>query len=122
MMINFKSIGHAFASALTTIHAGLKAVEKILPSIQGDEKIIEGVTALIPGAGAQTALAVERVAFSVLGDVAAAVQAVDAAALASGVNVTLDAEAVAAVKALIADFGKELTGAGLVKPVPTKAG
>lgn len=118
-MISFKSVGHAFASALTKIHAGLQAVEKVLPSIQQDEKIVEGITALIPGGGAQTALAVERVAFGVLGDVAAAVSAVDDATLAKGVDVTLDAEVAAAVKALVTDFQSELRGSGLLKPAPT---
>ena len=55
-MITFWSVGNVFASVLSSIHTGLKAVEKILPSIQQDAQIVEGVTALIPG-GAQTALA-----------------------------------------------------------------
>jgi hypothetical protein len=117
-MITFRSVGNVFASVLSSIHTGLKAVEKILPSIQQDEKIVEGVTALIPGGGAQTALAVERVAFGVLGDVAAAVSAVDEATLAKGLNVTLDAEVAAAVKALVSDFKSELQAAGLLKPAP----
>jgi phage tail sheath gpL-like len=96
-------------------------VEKILPSIQTDAGIVEGVTALIPGAGAQTALTVERVAFAVLGDVAAAVSAADDAAVAKGVNVTLDAEVVTAVKTLVADFKGELQTAGLLKPATKTA-
>ena len=116
-MITFRSVGNVFASVLSSIHTGLKAVEKILPSIQQDAQIVEGVTALIPG-GAQTALAVDRVAFGVLGDVAAAVSAVDEATLAKGLNVTLDAEVAAAVKALVSDFKSELQAAGLLKPAP----
>jgi hypothetical protein len=50
----------------------------------------------------------ERVAFGVLGDVAAAVSALDHADLARGVNVTLDAEVAAAVKTLVTDFKTEL--------------
>jgi len=53
------------------------------------------------------------VAFGVLGDVAAAVNAADQAALAKGVSVTLDAEVAAAVKTLITDFKSELQAAGL---------
>jgi len=112
-MISFKTVGHAFAFAIEKIHAGLQAVEKVLPAVQKDESIVEGVTALIPGAGAQTAVAIERVAFGVLGDVAAAVSSADQADLAKGVNVTLDAEVAAAVKTLIADFKSELQSAGL---------
>ena len=117
-MITFRSVGNVFASVLSSIHTGLKAVEKILPSIQQDAQIVEGLTAMIPGEGAQTALAVERVAFGVLGDVAAAVSAVDEATLAKGLNVTLDAEVAAAVKALVSDFKSELQAAGLLKPAP----
>jgi len=112
-MISFKSIGHAFAFALQKIHAGLQAVEKVIPAVEKDATIVEGITALIPGAGAQTAVAIERVAFGVLGDVAAAVNAADQAALAKGVNVTLDAEVAAAIKTLISDFKSELQAAGL---------
>lgn len=64
-----------------------------------------GTSALIPG-GTQTAGAIERVAFGALGD--ASVNAADQATLANGVNVSLDAEVAAAVKALIADFKSEL--------------
>lgn len=112
-MISFKSIGHAFAFALQKIHAGLQAVEKVIPAVAKNATIVEGITALIPGAGAQTAVAIERVAFGVLGDVAAAVNAADQAALAKGVNVTLDAEVAAAIKTLISDFKSELQTAGL---------
>jgi hypothetical protein len=112
-MISFQSVGHAFAFALEKIHAGLQAVEKVIPSIQKDASIVEGITALIPGAGAQTAVAIERVAFGVLGDVAAAVSAADQATLAKGISVSLDTAAVTAVKTLITDFKSELQAAGL---------
>ena len=112
-MISFQSVGHAFAFALQKIHAGLQAVEKLIPAVEKAAPTIEGITALIPGAGAQTAVAVERVAFGVLGDVAAAVNAADQAALAKGVSVTLDAEVATAVKTLITDFKSELQAAGL---------
>jgi hypothetical protein len=112
-MVSFKSIGHAFAFALEKIHAGLQAVEKIIPAVQNEAPVIEGITALIPGAGAQTAVAIERVAFGVLGDVAAAVNATDQAALEKGVSVTLDSEVAVAIKTLIADFKSELQAAGL---------
>jgi hypothetical protein len=59
--------------------------------------------------GAQTAVAIERVAFGVLGDVAAAVNAAaDQVTLAKGANVTLDAD-VAAVKT----FKSELQTVGV---------
>jgi len=58
-------------------------------------------------------VAIERVAFGVLGDVVAAVSAVDHATLAKGVNVALDATVAAAVKTLVTDFKSELQTAGL---------
>jgi len=112
-MLTFRSMGNACAYALEKVHAGLQAVEKIIPAVQKDASIVEGITALIPGAGAQTAVAIERVAFGVLGDVTAAVSAADQATLAKGVSVTLDAEVVASVKALITDFKAELQAVGL---------
>jgi hypothetical protein len=112
-MITLTSIGHAYTYALEKIHSGLQAVEKVIPAVQKDATIVEGITALIPGAGAQTAVAIERVAFGVLGDVAAAVNATDQATLAKGVSVTLDSGVAAAVKTLISDFKSELQAAGL---------
>jgi len=91
-------LGACVAYAIEKIHSGLQAVEKVIPAVQKDAGIVEGITALIPGAGAQTAVAIERVAFGVLGDVVAAVSAVDHATLAKGVNVALDATVAAAVK------------------------
>lgn len=112
-MITFKTLGHAYAYALEKIHAGLQAVEKVIPVVQKDATIVEGITALFPGASAQTAVAIERVAFGVLGDVASAVSQADQAALANGVNVALDADVVAAVKTLITDFKSDLQTAGI---------
>ena len=112
-MALLKSVGSAFGIALEKLHAGLQAVEKVIPTLQKDATTVEGITSLIPGAGAQTALAIERVAFGVLGDAAAAVNAADQATLAKGVNVTLDSEIVTAVKTLISDFKTELQSAGL---------
>jgi hypothetical protein len=112
-MITFTSIGHAYAFALEKIHAGLQAVGKVIPAVEKDATIVEGITTLIPGAGAQTAVTIERVAFGVLGDVAAAVNAADQAALAKGVSVTLDAEVAAAVRTVLTDFKSELQAAGL---------
>ena len=106
-------VGHAFAFALQTIHAGLQAVERVIPAIEKAAPTVEGITALIPGGGAQTAVAIERVASGVLGDVAAAVDAADQATLAKGVNVTLDADVAAAVKTPIADFKSELQAVGV---------
>ncbi len=112
-MALLKSVGCAFAIALEKIHAGLQAVEKVIPALEKDASTVEGITALIPGAGAQTALAIERVAFGALGDVAAAVSAADQATLAKGVSVTLDSALVTSVKSLITDFKSELQAAGL---------
>ena len=62
---------------------------------------------------AQTAVAIERVAFGVLAGVAAAVSAADQATLSKGVSVTLGAGVAAAVKTLITDFKSELQAAGV---------
>jgi hypothetical protein len=121
MSISLSSIGHTFSIVLHGLHTGLAAVERILPTLQQQEPLLERITSLLPGAGAQTALTIERVAFAGLGELAAAVQAADAATLGNGLDLKVDGEVALAVKKLLTDFSAELIAAGLVKPkaVPT---
>jgi len=111
----FASVGHFFASVFHDIHVGLQFVEKkALPAIEAAAPIIEGITGLID----PPAVILERAAFQALGVVTAAVSSADAAAVQNGLNISLDAQAVADFKALIATFEKELTTAGVLKAAP----
>jgi len=108
MSFNFKSLGHFFASVFHDIHVAATAINtKILPVIEKEAPVIEGVTGLIPGVGTAAQI-IERAAFASLGQVAAAVHGADAAALANGVNVQLDAEFVADIQALIKTYAADL--------------
>lgn len=100
MSLGFKSIGHFLASALHDIIVGAKAVEKAGAAVAKNQQLVEDLTSLV----SPQAAALERIAFGVFGEVAGVAATVDAAASANGISVTLDAEMVADIKALIAQF------------------
>lgn len=98
MSFGWLTVGHAFASLFHEVVVGSKKVETVLQYVQKDQAEIEAVTGLIdPGA-----VLIERIAFGALGEVVGAVHSVGQAAAVNGVNITLDAAAVAEIKNLIA--------------------
>ena len=92
---------HAFAVGAQKVVAEAKVIEtKVLPFLvkeQSSATTIEGVTALI----APAAVNIERAAYAGLGVLIKAIEDAGAAAVAGGVNVTLDAALVADIKAII---------------------
>jgi hypothetical protein len=104
MSFGFDNLGHAFASALHDVHVGLSWVAREIPKLQADAPTVEAITGLV----SPQAATIERAAFAILGDVAAAVNAADQAALANGMDVKLDASTVQSVKNLIADLKPQL--------------
>jgi hypothetical protein len=112
MAFSFSSVEHFFASVFHDIHVAAKAVEQAAPQILKAEPVIEGLTSLVPGAGAP-ALVIERAAFQALGSVVAAVNTADSAAAANGLNVTLDVQTATEFKALIQAFSTQLQAAGI---------
>jgi hypothetical protein len=100
MAFTWHSAGHAFASLFKDVVTVSKKVVTALGALQNEEKLIESLTTLV----SPQAAAVEQIAFGALGELVAAVQAVEAAAADNGVNITFDASVVAEVKKLIADF------------------
>jgi hypothetical protein len=97
MTFGFSSIGHLFATVAHDIVKGLKTIEHVLANVQASAPQIEAITAIVDPKAAD----IERAAFAVLGTVAHAVDSADAATSANGLNVALDAEFVAAVKAIL---------------------
>ena len=97
------TLGSFFTTIFNAIHKGAKAASAEIAKIDtpGNEAVVEGLTTLIDPAAA----AAETAAFSVLGTAAAAVNSVDQADLANGINVQLDSVAATAVKALISQTG-----------------
>jgi hypothetical protein len=96
------SIEHALATAASdTVKVAKFGETNVLPVLkkaQANASTIESVTSMVSPQAAN----IERAGFSVLGVVINALDAAGAAAGANGLNVTLDAQLVADVKATIA--------------------
>ena len=92
--ITFHSIGHFFATFFSK-------AELFLSVMQGTATTVEAVTASVPVYG-PLALTVEKSAYAVLGDVAAVVNASDAAGKSKLADAGLDSQVIATVEALVA--------------------
>ena len=111
-MFKFKNLGHFFAVAAQALvkaaHAAQRALSAagkdapgIAAAVSASEPLIEGFTAaLVPGSAG--AIAVERAIFHVGGDAMAAVAAAGSAADANGLDLHLDQEVIAKVRAALA--------------------
>jgi len=92
----FKSIGHFLATVF----------QKALPVIQGIQKtegVVETVTAAVPTYG-PLAVPAEKLAYAVLGEIAAVLTASDAAGKAKLQDAGLDINVIQSVEALIASL------------------
>ena len=96
------SVEHALATAASDVVKVARFVETavlpVLKTAKAEESTIEAVTSLISPSAAN----IERAGFAVLGVVIQALDTAGAAAGANGLNVTLDAQLVADVKAIAA--------------------
>jgi len=113
---SFKSIGHFFAAMANDIVKGARAVGNAMAKASAAEPEIEAITGLL----FPQAVELERGAFSLLGLAAHAVSATGAAAGANGLNITLDAQLVADIKALIPAIEQYAKSAGVQKPAAGK--
>ncbi len=89
----FRSVGHFFATFFSK-------AEQILGAVEGTAATVETVTAAVPVYG-PLALSVEKSAYAVLGDVAAVVNATDAAGKTKLTDAGLDTQVIATVEALV---------------------
>lgn len=124
----FSSIGHFFATIGHGISTAAKAVAGVAPAVAAGaaklEPVVEAATkaALGPGLG-DAALTIERIAFQLLGNGVAIVAEGKTAAEAQGMNIPLDEQLIADLKALAPQF-KALAGAfgiGVPTNVPVTA-
>ena len=96
------SLEHALAVAASDVVKTAKFVETsvlpVLKQAQANQSTIESITSLVSPSAAN----IERAGFAVLGVVINAIDAAGSAAGANGLNVTLDAQLVADVKAIAA--------------------
>jgi hypothetical protein len=94
------SVEHTLAVAASDVVKTAKFVESsvlpVLKSAQANQSTVESITSLVSPQAAN----IERAGFAVLGVVINALDAAGAAAGANGLNVTLDAQLVADVKAI----------------------
>ena len=94
------SVEHALAAAASDVVKAAHFVEvsvvPVLKKAQADQSTIESITSLVSPQAAN----IERAAFAVLGVIVNALDAANAAASANGLNVSLDAQLVADIKAI----------------------
>jgi len=95
-MITLKSVGHFFAKAYHAVVADLPKVEKT-------EGVVETVSAAVPVYG-PLAVPLEKVAYALLGEVSAALNAGDAAVQAKLADAGLDIEVIQTVHDVVESF------------------
>lgn len=100
MSVVIKSAGHFFAAGFHDFMVAARAVAMVNNKIQSQEGTIESITALVPVYGPEAAL-VERLAFAVLGEIAALVQTCGTAQLAAQKAPDIDPAVLAQVEALL---------------------
>jgi hypothetical protein len=108
----FKNVGHFFATVAGDIVEGARAVGTVLLKVQKAELETEALSSLI----FPQAVELERGAFALLGKAVQAVTEAGDAAAQNGVNVVLDAQFVADLKALILAIEQYAKTAGIPKP------
>jgi hypothetical protein len=114
---SFKNIGHFFATVAGDIVKGAKAAASVMLKIEQAEPQIEAVSSLF----FPQAVELERGAFALLGMAAQAVTEAGNVAGANGVNIALDAQLVADIKALIPAIEQYAQSVGVAKPAATPA-
>ena len=108
----FKNVGHFFATVAGDIVKGARAVASVMLKAQKAEPEIEALSRLL----FPQAVELERGAFALLGMAAQAVTEAGSAAAANGINISLDQQLVADIKALIEAIEQYSKSAGLTKP------
>jgi len=116
MSFGFKNVGHFFATVAGDIVKGARAVATVMVKVGKAEPEVEAISSLF----FPQAVALERGAFALLGLAAQAVHEAGDVAEAKGVNLVLDQELIADIKALIVAIEEYAKTAGLQKPLVAK--
>jgi hypothetical protein len=114
---SFKNIEHFFATVAADIVKGARAAASVMSRAQKVEPEVEALTGLL----FPQAVEVERVAFALLGMAAQAVSETGDAAADNGLNITLDQQLVADIKALIRAIEQYAKTVGVAKPAAPMA-
>ncbi len=112
MSFGFRSIGHFFASMAGDVVKGARAVAGVMAKVGKVEPEIEALTKLF----FPQAVELERGAFALLGMAAHAVSETGDAAAANGLNIVLDQQLIADIKALIPAIEQYAKTVGVTKP------
>jgi|GEM_PF-1874686 hypothetical protein len=112
MSFGFKNIGHFFASVAGDIVKGARAVASVMMKVGKVEPELEALSSLF----FPQAVELERGAFALLGLAAQAVSEAGDAVDQKGINITLDQQLIADIKALIVAIEQYAKSAGLQKP------
>ena len=110
-----RDLGHFFATVAGDIVKGARAVANVMVKVGKAEPEVEAISSLF-----SQAVALERGAFALLGLAAQAVKEAGDVAEAKGVNIVLDQQLIADIKALIEAIEEYAKTAGLQKPVAAK--
>jgi hypothetical protein len=114
---SFKNIGHFFATVAADIVKGARAVARVMSRAQKIEPEVEALTGVL----FPQAVDLERAAFVLLGMAAQAVSEIGDAVAANGLNITLDQQLVADIKALIPAIEQYAKMVGVAKPAAATA-
>jgi hypothetical protein len=102
MSINFKSVGHAFATFFKAVVADIPKVDAGISKVEGTKTEVTATTSAILSAvdpaAASTAVGIEDAAYAVLGEVVSVLNAGGAAAEAKLANAGLDQAVITAAK------------------------
>jgi len=113
---SFKNVGHFFATAAADIVKGARAVASVMLKVEKAEPEIVALSGLF----FPHAVELERGAFALLGMAAQAVTEAGDAAAANGINLVLDQQLIADIKALVKAIDEYAKSAGLTKPAAAK--
>jgi hypothetical protein len=111
---SFKNVGHFFATVAGDIVKGARAVASVMLKAEKVEPEIEALSGIF----FPQAVELERGAFALLGMAAQAVTEAGDAAGQNGINITLDQQLIADIKALIGAIEAYAKSAGVSKPAP----
>ncbi|MGB9072912.1 MAG: hypothetical protein WCC22_09585 [Terriglobales bacterium] len=114
---SFKNIGHFFATVAADIVKGARAAANLMTKAEKIEPEVEALTGVL----FPQAVELERAGFALLGMAAQVVSETGDAAAANGLNIALDQQLVADIKALIPAIEQYAKMVGVVKPATAMA-
>lgn len=114
---SFQNIGHFFATVAADIVKGARAAVSVMNRAENIAPEVEALTGLLFPQAAE----LERAAFALLGVAAQVVSETGDAAAANGLNITLDQQLVADIKALIPAIEQYAKTVGVAKPAAATA-